>query len=521
MEKHRFFCIALLLLSVVALLGCREDPETAVTVVTGEFFDPDGTGYTVQCSGWFPDWIVQTSQVPVAGEPNFQLSQGYWKGKPIFEGGRIVGFQQPDPSTSASAPWLGIDFTTDPAGYMTSLKTYMLRGMEDVDFDANQHYFWFHAPLMIRREPHRGVTPERRLRSAEHSWITSSSLSSFGIGYYNLMGSYTLGQVYPNRNPALAQPAAADFLEGTFVFKLLFAEYDLTKIHPSLNPLVGAPEWTVLDAGTDTIAPHDVNVRLLQVDVAVRDNRAPTGWVFGTFVYDKSMTATPAWRRITPVGLQWGNDPTIGSPAAGPLAETWLAPSIPAVYGAPSSFGRHGRLNGPVDNPASSCQSCHSTAQVDLAHAVPGQRDQFRGVHNHGGASGRVAPSVCTTPQQMMWFRNVPGGTFWGQQSNCSVNPASGPQRHGLDYSLQLQIGLESALFYQNPNPCAALGALSFQRLIVLPEAILAGRRFGLSGEERRLALSAKVEAVTAFSESLKGLTSEKLGLRVQLDLQR
>lgn len=27
------------------------------------------------------------------------------------------------------------------------------------------------------------------------------------------------------------------------------------------------------------------DLRLLQVDFAVRDNRAPIGWVFGTFIY--------------------------------------------------------------------------------------------------------------------------------------------------------------------------------------------------------------------------------------------
>jgi len=28
------------------------------------------------------------------------------------------------------------------------------------------------------------------------------------------------------------------------------------------------------------------DLRLIQVDFAVRDDRAPTGWVFGTFMYD-------------------------------------------------------------------------------------------------------------------------------------------------------------------------------------------------------------------------------------------
>lgn len=32
------------------------------------------------------------------------------------------------------------------------------------------------------------------------------------------------------------------------------------------------------------------DVRLLQVDFAVRDTRSPTGWVFGTFMYNGNKT---------------------------------------------------------------------------------------------------------------------------------------------------------------------------------------------------------------------------------------
>ena len=49
-------------------------------------------------------------------------------------------------------------------------------------------------------------------------------------------------------------------------------------------------------------------MRLLQVDVAVRDARATkTGWVFATFVYDKTMTAPTPWAKLRPVGLMWGD----------------------------------------------------------------------------------------------------------------------------------------------------------------------------------------------------------------------
>ena len=54
-------------------------------------------------------------------------------------------------------------------------------------------------------------------------------------------------------------------------------------------------------------------VRLLQIDVAIKDSRASAtgGWVFGTFVYDGSAPGRTPWERMIPVGVMWGNDPGI------------------------------------------------------------------------------------------------------------------------------------------------------------------------------------------------------------------
>ena len=60
----------------VALLwtGCRPTFDEPVRDTTGEGGEP-GAGYTVQCSGWFPDWIARSA--PPEGEQSFQLAQGY------------------------------------------------------------------------------------------------------------------------------------------------------------------------------------------------------------------------------------------------------------------------------------------------------------------------------------------------------------------------------------------------------------------------------------------------------------
>src|SRR5439155_9106555 len=95
-------------------------------------------------------------------------------------------------------------------------------------------------------------------------------------------------------------------------------------------------------------------VRLLQVDIAVRDTRADstTGWVFGTFEYRDNPSEPNVWKRLVPVGLMWGNDPTLLTQAdvtaAGGLKETWLnKPDLVLPH-----YGYLDRLNGPVDNPA-------------------------------------------------------------------------------------------------------------------------------------------------------------------------
>lgn len=77
-------------------------------------------------------------------------------------------------------------------------------------------------------------------------------------------------------------------------------------------------------------------VRLLQIDVAVKDSRADAagGWVFGTFQYDSSVTAASPWRRVTPVALIWGDDPgltpTMYDTGARPVA-SWVNPDAPVA----------------------------------------------------------------------------------------------------------------------------------------------------------------------------------------------
>lgn len=81
-------------------------------------------------------------------------------------------------------------------------------------------------------------------------------------------------------------------------------------------------------------------------------------------------------------------------------------------------LGWAGRLNGPLDNTASSCMSCHSTAQYPVRSAImPFLNDP----------AVPIPPNGTTADDAWMrWFRNVPCATPFD------------PGATSLDYSLQL-----------------------------------------------------------------------------------
>jgi hypothetical protein len=149
-----------------------------------------------------------------------------------------------------------------------------------------------------------------------------------------------------------------------------------------------------------------MKLRLLQIDVSVKDSRvnSTTGWVFGTFVYGGGLNQRPGqgWGNVYPVGMMWGNDPNYSG--MGNLQETWINSAVALPH-----LGFQGRLNGPVDNPASSCLSCHSTAQAPPAPMLP-----------------------VTGADPRLWFRNIQAGTPFD---------ATGV---ALDYSLALSTGIDN-----------------------------------------------------------------------------
>lgn len=322
------------------------------------------------------------------------------------------------PETAPKEPthaWERIDPRREPEAFLWAVLDYVYEGnlqpeVEDsFDMDRNLVRRWYNAPWLDvggnSREGVHGLTRERTSCSQELAPTQSSLWDNYAVGYYNAKGGQVLRQVWGARG----EPSTRKVLMpiGTVGAKLLFT----TATEAEVPYLKGAPTWQayVYDNVHNSTAVADSAgdrrlqpLRLLQVDLAVRSRYAnsATGWVFGTFVYGgggKSGDQKDGWRNLTPLGLMWGNNLS--------RREQWINPKLAGQH----HLGWQGRLNGPVDNPNSSCLSCHGSAEQPLRAIAPKDKADAKN-----------------------WFPNVKAGV---------------PFRSGatsLDYSLQLAFGVEN-----------------------------------------------------------------------------
>jgi hypothetical protein len=369
----------------------------------------------------FPD----TRDVPPAGAPQvFQMSQRFPADKPAAE----------------AYPWAAFDFrdTTEWRKYLRSVLDYAREGNEAVDWDVVKNEGkvgvrqWYHAPWMHwgrnGREYVHGMTHERVAAAGELHTNQTSPVQNWAVSIYNPIGGYAIGQVW--KDPENPDPKKGRFDPGSVSIKLLFTAATETQA-PYLK---GAKEWQAhiyesIVSPTNPRLPRRLQtVRLLQIDVAVRDERADadpsgapaSGWVFGTFVYNGKNPSSDLWDRFEPVGVMWGNDEgvTVSDVRQGTrkLQQSIINAGRDIPY---QHLGWAGRLNGPVDNPVSSCISCHATAQV---HNLPTTR-----------AKSIVPLGDPDSDEWMKWFKNVSAGKpFTTDEAGWE----------SVDYSLQLSQGI-------------------------------------------------------------------------------
>lgn len=380
---------------------------------------PEPAPFVAQCTGKFPDFITPSKYLkgPYKG-PWFLLSQDY-----------------PVTAPADQYPWLKIGFDKVD-DYLYALENYAFEGMIDADFrpEANKKRPWFHMPLMNdgpnRREPVRGLTEERPIDGPELGVKTGTTIHNYAIGFYNAAGSTTIAKTWKTSAPDISD---VQFPEGTMAFKILFSAATANDFSSaSSDPMTGAPEFKIMTAS------GLITVRLLQMDVAATDKRSPTGWVYGTFAFQKTATDPISWKRLRPVGMSWGNDPgyTPANEAANePLKESGISPQIPLF--AKKHLGWAGRPNGPVDNPASGCLSCHGTAEFPAAAPL-----------------GPFSSKCSTDALKSYWFRDFPGSqTFGAVDANCKPTPPAAPLKT-LDFSLQMKVAVQSVLQFGAVNSC-------------------------------------------------------------------
>ncbi len=390
----------------------------------------------------FPDFCT-VFPVPEGTKETFKLSQNF-----------------PDTfDVNAAKPWTKIDFKTKYKEYMQSVLDYCMEGNLEVDFKVqnNKVRQWYNAPWMhdngIRpitnkdtavnngRECLHGLTREIKIDPKILGTKQTTTYQTYAIGFYNAPGGYTIGKVWKNANaPDLKQ---STFPDGTVSFKLLFTEADTMQV----PYLANSKQWTanIFVPFDETKKRVNTTVRLLQLDIAIKDSRATDtkGWIYGTYIYDASKPAKDWVGRMVPVGLMWGDDQNdttmlnINNRYNPSLKQSVINQSLVGEDGKTGNqayvthLGMGGRMNGPIDNAISSCISCHARAAV-----------------TENGAPAKIAnfsKNPYTYEVFKEYFTEIP----------CGVNPiqqkGSDKTYYTTDYSFQLANGIRN-YFKLNPK---------------------------------------------------------------------
>jgi hypothetical protein len=370
----------------------------------------------------FPDF----GHLPKPGQYDgriFKLSQDFPTDKPALE--------------PAVQHILDIDAKKDWEKYLLAVRDYIFEGNIEQAGVANDFYLednkvrrWFHVPWQHYgrqgREGIHGLTKEGPVNPFVLDSLQKDKWQTYAVGFYNAPGGYMIGKTWTDaENPDISVMQSEGFPEGTVVGKVLFTTTPVEQAPFLKNPI----EWdayTTMSYTNDSVRQMS-KVRFIQMDIMVRDSQADStgGWVFGTFVFNGALTNSNPWLNVVPVGIMWGNDPTVTDNLhnSAPkktiinpnLKQTIINTSadLPAMH-----LGWGLRLNGPVDNTMSSCMSCHSTAQFP--------------------AISPIMPSMAglnpTDPAWMRFFRNVPCAKPFDAQATSA------------DYSLQLAASIQNFL---------------------------------------------------------------------------
>lgn len=352
-----------------------------------------------------------------------------------------------EPSASQRPEFLKIDFKEHWREYLLAAQDYCFKdnvkgGDVADDFDAalRPNPTWFHVPWQHYtpngREGVHGLTKEAPVQSQQLAISqTYTGGQMYAVGLYNVFGGYTIGKVWADKEHP--DPKGIRFPVGTVVMKVLFTDVPTDQVPSLENPLL----WNAY--ATENYASQKrvfKKMALVQMDLMVRDDRAPHGWVFGNYQYNGKTKHKNMWKNLVPLGIQWGNDPELNDGTWGEftnpvpaitrrnpnLKETIINPDTDELP--PTHLGWNGRLNGPADNYLSSCMSCHMTAQAPAKSPMsplffpPAQ-----------------VPKVASK-EWMRWFQNL----------NCGERFDADKPTSSTDFSLQLAASLQNFFNWRN-----------------------------------------------------------------------
>lgn len=314
--------------------------------------------------------------------PQFKLQADYEK-----------AFQAP-----VERPWQGLNLRDQKEALRFALiaQKYFYENMANQnpakpDFNfipsQNKSRYWCHMPWMnvghVGREAIHGLTQERDLVPSKKIAIYQNATpgTNWGVAYFNAPGCQTLNKVFGSESAPKEKPdfEQGQFENGTFIAKMLFTTADPV----SFPTIQNAYSWKANATEVGSTERKIRTVRHIQMDIAVKDsslkgvNPVLANWAMIGFYYDptydydkeykdllgeenplKSIAnLPPELLKMRPIGVQSGFE----APATG---ETIVFPGSFAN-------GSGGRLNGPADNPKSSCMGCHGAAGTKAA-MIPG-----------------------------------------------------------------------------------------------------------------------------------------------------
>ena len=377
----------------------------------------------------FPDFgfMIPPEEAEKQGIRVFRLSQNY-----------------PDALPTPAAPdFLSTDFKKDWRKYLLQVQQYCFEGNTEVDFrvEDNKVRSWFHMPWQHYssngREGFHGLTKEAPVKKFQlASTQTDSTGGAWAVGFFNDIAGYTIGQVWKDHNNPNPKAMSSGFKNGAVLFKILFLSMPQAVVEKQVPFLQNGQWWDAY--ATYNFASFErtpIKVALIQMDIMVRDDRSPNGWIFGNFQYNGKMNKANKWENLVPVGMMWGQDPENNTNQSNPrptqtiintkLMETIINPDSTELP--PTHLGWNGRLNGPVDNPMSSCYSCHATAEYPAGSPLSPLFD---------GDSAKLNP-----PGSLGWMR-------WFQNNKCGT-PFDGPTYQSTDFCLQMAESIQNYMTWK------------------------------------------------------------------------